>query len=428
MWTVFKVIIEFVTTLFLLFYVLWLVFQLCSSFLLLGEREEECEFAAATCLQLVRETGCRWRDIAIAVRGFEEYDTMLECMFRHYDVPLYLTRRSDLLAKSLPSLLRSVYENVAGGWDTEELLEYVRTGLTGLSPEEGDLLENYTITWNLRGREWLFEEPWNRHPGGYGCDWTDRARQTLSTIQMLRRKIVAPLKRFYDASVNTHTVSGHTENLVEFLENSQLPQVLRSRAQKLREEDQKSEAEEYEQIWEILLSALEQMNAVMGDVSADVETYGKLLLQMLSQYDIGTIPVSLDSVSAGDFERMRRRNIRYLIVLGASEDQLPRFSGEVGVFTEEEKQFLRSIDLTMGPLVRPLALERVFYHLQYLYSAAGENVAVLQQDSRGRRTGAVGGHAPSTGNLWRRDPPGGYRSSSKQRGASCCGDGGRSVS
>lgn len=310
--------------------------------------EEECEFAAATCLQLVRETGCRWRDIAIAVRGFEEYDTMLECMFRHYDVPLYLTRRSDLLAKSLPSLLRSVYENVAGGWDTEELLEYVRTGLTGLSPEEGDLLENYTITWNLRGREWLFEEPWNRHPGGYGCDWTDRARQTLSTIQMLRRKIVAPLKRFYDASVNTHTVSGHTENLVEFLENSQLPQVLRSRAQKLREEDQKSEAEEYEQIWEILLSALEQMNAVMGDVSADVETYGKLLLQMLSQYDIGTIPVSLDSVSAGDFERMRRRNIRYLIVLGASEDQLPRFSGEVGVFTEEEKQFLRSIDLTMG--------------------------------------------------------------------------------
>lgn len=344
--------------------------------------EEECEFAAAKCVELVRETGCRWRDIAVAVRGFEEYDTMLECMFRHYGVPLYLTRRSDLLAKSLPSLLRSVYENVAGGWDTEELLEYIRTGLTGLSPEEGDLLENYTITWNLRGRDWLFQEPWNRHPDGYGQEWTERAREVLSSIQMLRRKVITPMKRFYDASVNTGTVEGHTENLVEFLENSQLPQVLRSRAQKLRDEGRTTEAEEYEQIWEILLSALEQMNAVMGSVPADVETYGKLLLQMLSQYDIGTIPVSLDSVSAGDFDRMRRRNIRYLIVLGASDDQLPRYAGEGGVFTDEEKQFLRSMDLPMGRW-SDLWLWKEYFTIYNTFTLPQEKMLICYSRTRG---------------------------------------------
>lgn len=310
--------------------------------------EEECEFAAAKCIELVREKGCRWRDIAIAIRGFEEYEDVLECMFRHYNVPVYLTKRSDLLAKSLPTLLRSVYENISGGWDTDELLEYIRTGLTVLKPEEADLLENYTVTWNMRGREWLFEEPWNRHPFGYGQEWTDAAKETLHQIQYNRRKVILPLKAFYDRSMNTDKVEAHTENLVTFLEESELPQILHDRAVLLRELKQETEADEYEQIWEILLSALEQINAVIGHLSVDVETYGKLLLQMLSQYDIGTIPVSLDSVSAGDFERMRRRNIQHLIVLGASEEQLPRYFGEIGVFTEEEKQYLRSMELPVG--------------------------------------------------------------------------------
>ena len=60
--------------------------------LLAGSVEAECELAAARALELVRDGGCRWRDIAVAVRDFEDYRGALESAFRLYGVPLYAAR------------------------------------------------------------------------------------------------------------------------------------------------------------------------------------------------------------------------------------------------------------------------------------------------------------------------------------------------
>jgi sulfate adenylyltransferase subunit 2 len=45
---------------------------------------------------------------------------------------------------------------------------------------------------------------------------------------------------------------------------------------------------------------------------------------MLSQYDVGTIPIAVDRVGAGEMDRMRRRNLKHLIVLGADDERLPK--------------------------------------------------------------------------------------------------------
>lgn len=68
---------------------------------------------------------------------------------------------------------------------------------------------------------------------------------------------------------------------------------------------------------------------------------------MLTQYDVGTIPVALDRVTAGDFDRMRRRNIRHLLILGTSDDRLPRAGTDGGVFTDPERDRLRELELDL---------------------------------------------------------------------------------
>ena len=65
----------------------------------------ECELAAARAISLVRDTGCRWRDIAVAVRGFDDYRLSLESAFSRYGVPLYTARKADLFSKPLPALI-----------------------------------------------------------------------------------------------------------------------------------------------------------------------------------------------------------------------------------------------------------------------------------------------------------------------------------
>ena len=310
--------------------------------------DEECELAAARCIALVRDTGCRWRDIAVCVRGFEDYRQSMERAFEHYGVPLFITRKTDILSKPLPSLISGAYEIISGGFDPDDVTAYLRTGLAGLTPEETDELENYVFLWRLRGNAWTREGDWRQHPDGYGGEYDEKTRERLKEINALRRRTAEPLKKFMQASENAVTAAEQAAALSGLFGDIGLAQTLAERSRELCRMGREELAMEYGQLWELAVSALEQTRAVLGDMQMDRETFGRLYTLVLSQYDVGTIPVSLDRVSAGDFDRMRRRNIKHLIVLGASDDRVPMASDESGVFSADEKRRLTELDLKLG--------------------------------------------------------------------------------
>lgn len=307
----------------------------------------ECAWAASRALQLV-QAGCRWRDIAIAVRGFSDYAPALERMCAYYGVPLYFARRTDLLQKPLVALIRAAYDIVTGGWDAEDVSAYLRTGLAGLTPEETDTLENYVLLWSIRGSAWTRPGPWQQHPDGYGAPDTDEAAARLAEINDLRRRAADPLRLLGAESHAAATAEAQAMALADFLERLHLAQRLDTLAEDLRREGRGALAAEYAQLWELTVGALEQFAAILGGTEMDADTFATLFLRMLSCYDIGTIPVALDRVTAGDLDRMRRRGIRHLIVLGASDDRLPRAGEPDGVFSPEERRELLELELDIG--------------------------------------------------------------------------------
>ena len=307
----------------------------------------ECEFAAARALALVRG-GSRWRDIAIAVRGFEDYRAVLESVFRHYGVPLFLTRKSELMAKPLPALIGCAYELLDGGWDVDTLIDYLHTGLTGLTIEECDTLENYVFKWQLRAAGWERRGDWKQHPDGYGAPESEESRARLETINALRRRVAEPLLRFKECSKRASTAAGQAAALSRYFEDLQLPAILERRAGELWDDGHETLAQEYRQLWDLIVSALEQAAAILGDTEMDREGFGRLFTLMLGQYDIGSIPVALDRVSAGDFDRMRRRSIKHLIILGAADDRLPMNDEQGGLLSGEERRELLSLGIDLG--------------------------------------------------------------------------------
>ena len=311
-------------------------------------RNAECEFAAAKVLELVRDTGCRWRDIAIAIRGFEDYRGILESTFRHYGVPLFAARKSQLLAKPLPALIASAYEIVEGGWDVDDVIGYIRTGLTGLDENEGDELSGYIYKWQLRAPAWEREPNWRQHPEGYGGVYDEETEQRLENINTLRRRISGPLLNFQRRGREAVTAQEQAGNLADLLAELHLAERLEQRAEQLENSGREELGQEYRQLWELIVSALEQCAAILGDTELPMTDFGRLFTRMLSMYDVGTIPVSLDRVLAGDFDRMRRRSIKHLIVLGCSDDRLPQTENDRGVFTDEERQRLLELDISLS--------------------------------------------------------------------------------
>ena len=308
----------------------------------------ECEFAAAKAIELVRDTGCRWRDIAIAVRGFDDYRLCLESSFKHYGVPLYASRKSDILSKPLPALIAGAYEIIGGGWELGDVISYLRTGLAGLDSAECDELENYAFLWQLRGSAWTQEDNWRLHPDGYGGEYDAEVNSRLDRINFLRKAAMMPLKNFAERSENAGTAAEQAEALAGLFDELNIAEKLAVRAQMLSENGDGAKAQEYAQLWDICVNALEQCAAILGDTETDRESFGRLFTMTLAKYDVGTIPASLDRVIAGDFDRMRRRRIKHLIVLGASDARLPKAEDEGGMFSTDERKRLLEMDIDLG--------------------------------------------------------------------------------
>ena len=315
---------------------------------------EECELAAARMSELARG-GSRWRDMAVAVRGFGDYRTALECACARYEVPLFLSGRGDILQKSVPLFLSSVLESVNRGYEYEAVFSALKTGLMPLTAEECDRLENYVILWNIRGNAW--DRVWTMHPGGYNQPMDETAEKTLAELNGLRRQVVAPLKKLEAAIRAAGTARGQAAALAAFLEDICLAERLEARAARLDASHREETAAEYERLWDIVCSALEQFAAVLGDMAMDGERFQALFSLMLSKYDTGVIPVSLDRVQAGDMDGMRRRHIRHLLVLGASDGRLPAPEEGGGVFTQEEREELSARGLALGGAEEELSRE-----------------------------------------------------------------------
>ncbi|SMC41863.1 PD-(D/E)XK nuclease family protein [Papillibacter cinnamivorans] len=325
----------------------------------------EAEYAAAKILELTRKSGYRYRDIAVCARSFGDYTGIVENVFEQYGVPVYLSEKSDILQKPVFTLILSALETIRSGYRHEELFRYLKTGLTDLTPEECDTLENYVLKWDLKGGQWTGASDWTLHPDGYGKPFGDKELERLQELNRIREKVRGPLRDLAQRSGDARTAGGQAEALYGFLEGIGLAERLKEKTEAFYAGGQKQLAEEYGQLWDILCGALDQCVSLLGDSPMEPEEFSRLLRLLLSQYQVGTIPVSLDRVAAGDITRMARRDVKCLILLGAGDGMLPLTTEAAGVLTDEDRKTLSRLGLTLAPT----AGERLQRELFILYTA-----------------------------------------------------------
>ena len=157
-----------------------------------------------------------------------------------------------------------------------------------------------------------------------------------------------PVAKYAEAGKNAAAARAQAAALAKFFSDISLQKQLDMKAKKLSDGARPELAAEYVQLWDIVKNALLQCADILGDVLIGQEEFGKLFCLVLAQYDVGTIPISLDRVQAGDMDRMRRRNIKHLIVLGASDDRLPMIPEETGVLTPTDRESMLVLGLDIG--------------------------------------------------------------------------------
>ena len=312
-----------------------------------GDPRREVEWAAAEILHLVREEGLRFRDIALCARRLDRYGELVDSTFRRYGIPLFRSAMDDVLQKPVLALATAALAAVAQDYPYEEMFRYLKTELTGLSREDRDLLENYVVTWNLRGSAWTRERPWDMHPEGYGRDFTDRDRALTERLDRVRRQVIAPLEKM--KCNPDRTGRGRAMALYDLLREIGLEQSLQTRVERLEEQGLLTEAAQYRQLWDILVGGLEQCALHLEHTELEAEEFSRLFTLVLSQYDVGAIPVSLDRVTVGEAMRMAHKEVSVLFFLGADSAAIPDCEADPGLFSDQDRAALAGWNIELAP-------------------------------------------------------------------------------
>lgn len=306
-----------------------------------------CLDAAGLVQTLTLEHGWRYRDIVICCASPGAYGPALESVFGRLGIPLYCAGAEPIRSDPVAGMLLAALEAAGGGMEGEDVLRFLKCGLSPLRQDESDALELYVRRWRIRGKLW--GEVWDMPPGGLSAKSNEQDAGMLERLNEYRVRGAGPLLALRDGLRDAEDTAGQVRVLYAFLEAVGLRETLEEMVRRCGNEAQLQRAQAYGQMYETIVEALEQIYRVLGPTVRSEDDFSSIVGTVLSQYTVGTIPANLDSVTAGGLEAVRFTSCRALLILGAEDGTLPSSQSETGLLTERERRELMELGLPVAP-------------------------------------------------------------------------------
>ncbi|MBR0535401.1 MAG: PD-(D/E)XK nuclease family protein [Clostridia bacterium] len=308
--------------------------------------DDECRFVACEIKKLLRSGEYRCKDIAVIERSSGKYKDTLVQELKALDIPVFEDSRRSLKYEALFVYLNSALACISTGLKTENILMYLKSGLSGLSIEEISLLEKYALVWNIGGAAW--RDGFTMHPDGFGKAIDERAQKKLEVINDARKRVVAPLLKL-KKDCEDKTGDEITRLVFEFLDNHHIQEKLYDLHVELKESGFPVEAHRQEASWDMLVSLLDEMAVLGNGKYMTLSRWYELFSILTDSGEIGEIPQGLDEIRIGSADRIRTEQIKVAFLVGVNKDEFPLVSVKEGVLTDSDRVRLTQL----GLLVRP---------------------------------------------------------------------------
>ncbi len=344
----------------------------------------EAEFVAADIARRV-QAGAHYRDFAILARRAEAYAGVLDVCLEDADIPFFMAKKTDVSSLRAIKLIYAAYAVCTGNWRGQDVISYVKCGMTTLPQEACDAFEMYVTRWKIHGRRFTDPEPWNMNPDGYTDRLTPRGADLLQQVEAVRTCLVAQLLPLAEGCVR-QSVPAHCRTLYTFLTSLRVEEQLLEEAQAARAAGRLAEGEELSRLYATLLSGLDELAAVLAEVTVSAEQFVDLLRLLLSEVQLSKIPTAVDEVTVGSADLLRLHEPRHVYLLGVNEGVFPAAVADDSIFSEGDRRILQENGLPVAPDLC-LRAAREYFCFARAFAAGGESVTVLyaQQKLSGER-------------------------------------------
>ena len=304
--------------------------------------------------RMVREEKMRYQDFAVLTGDLSIYGTYAREIFEKCGIPYFVDEKHSVLMNPFVEFLRAAIEMVVQSFSYESVFRYLRCGLSSLSREETDAMENYVLAFGIRGLK-AYGETWTR---GYRGIKPDEVPQR----NLLREKFYAEVQPFAEQMKKKDaTVRERTEALYALAVQNQMQEKLEERRQQFEERGQEAFAKEYSQIYGIVMELLDKIVEVLGDEKMTLAEYQEILEAGFAEASVGIIPPTADQVLIGDNERSRLKDIRVLFFVGVNDGLIPRHDAGGGILSEYDREELERADAKLSPTARETMYQQKFH-------------------------------------------------------------------
>lgn len=331
----------------------------------------EVQAIASEIKSLAAKTACRYADIAVIVGSLESYRPVFESVFRKYGIPVYIDAKKPVSSHPLMVAVTSFLELCGGKFTHETIFRYLKTGLAGFTTEEISVLENYSLMWNIRGREaWGTE--WKENPSGMGREFDENAKEELAAVNSLRLRVIKTVDGFSEKLKPEPTGEDLAACLYESFCSAGVPEKIDEIRGRLLAAGELDLSDEYERIWELFLHILDQIALAFGGRSMETAEFTKLFALVVKNDEYGHIQPSLDGVTVGSYERIRAGEKRFVFAAGLADGIFPSASRNAGVFSDAEILRLEQCGLEFLKSAQEKSVEERFFAYKALVSASDE--------------------------------------------------------
>lgn len=358
--------------------------------------------AAARWIRARLADGMRLRDIAVLVRSVRDYADLVDAVFREHDLPAFIDRRRTARHHPLVQLLRGILRVLSSFWPSDAVLAIARCGLTAITLDDADQLENYILDHRLGPGAWRDPAQWQftlrrTHAGvDADADSTDEPNRELRNLESLRSQLVDPLIPLFDhfASQRELPVRTMVASLLECFDRFGARQRLASMVARARL-DTPEVADEHQAVWKQLMELFDQLVDLLGDELLPPQRLIDLIEYGLEQFDLALAPPTVDQILVGDVDRSRLPPIKACVVIGLNEGQFPIAPSENAILGDVERARLRDVGASLDPNTHELLADEEY--LGYVSMTRASERLLLT-----RSLITEGGRPTAPGAYWRR--------------------------
>lgn len=266
---------------------------------------DEMRFVAAQILQL-HQSGMPFSRMAVAFGSMAGYEGVTESVFESCNIPFYLPRKLPMSAHGVARFLLSSLRAAASGFDPGDVLDALHSGYAPLDDDALFDFENYILSYGIRGSGFL--KPFTRGDS-----------ENCARLEPLRVKLFAPWEALRQALNAAQNVQDALAHLFGYLESCGVFERLMETEEQLLNLNLTAQAAQGRQVWNFLLSLMDEMCEVSGSLPVSPRQMLDMLEAGVEQQQISALPPDGGSVMCGEVGSLSGDNVDALFICNLSD-------------------------------------------------------------------------------------------------------------